>query len=116
LGAAPGRHYYVGRTTVGVGVNDPGLLVLVSLLEGPRHGYSISDDIQATVGDRPGPGTLYGAISRLERTGLIRSTAGEGRRKPYELTDAGLAEVRRQVAALEAVTETARGRLQARFS
>jgi DNA-binding PadR family transcriptional regulator len=93
-------------------MNDPGLLVLIALLEGPRHGYAISDDIEATTGDRPGPGTLYGAISRLERTGLIQSMAGDGRRKPYALTETGLAEVRRHLAALEAVTQTARRRLE----
>ena len=96
-------------------MNDPGLLVMISLLDGPRHGYAISDDIEATVGERPGPGTLYGAISRLERTGLIESVAGEGRRKPYTLTGRGLDEVRRQLAELEAVTRVARGRLEARF-
>ncbi len=91
--------------------SDPTLLVLVSLLDGPRHGYGISDDIEALTGDRPGPGTLYGAIARLERAGLLEATAGEGRRKPYQLTPAGLAEVRHQLDAMETVTRTARRRL-----
>jgi DNA-binding PadR family transcriptional regulator len=93
---------------------DPGLLVLVSLLEGPRHGYGMSDDIEVLTGDRPGPGTLYGAISRLERQGLIAPVeGGGGRRKPYTLTESGVAEVRRQLEAIEAVTGAARRRLGA---
>ncbi len=91
---------------------DPGLLVLVSLLDGPRHGYAISEDIEALTGDRPGPGTLYGAIGRLEQHGLIEARPGEGRRKPYALTAAGLSEVRRQLEAIETVTRAARTRLE----
>ena len=41
--------------------SEPALLILVSLAEGPRHGYSIAEDIEAIAGVRLGPGTLYGA-------------------------------------------------------
>jgi DNA-binding PadR family transcriptional regulator len=91
---------------------DPGFLVMVSLLDGPRHGYAIAEDIQTLTGARPGPGTLYGAISRLERQGLIRALAGDGRRRPYELTPAGEADVRRELGQLESVVQAARWRLQ----
>ncbi len=91
--------------------SDPTLLVLVSLLDGPRHGYAITEDIEALTGARPGPGTLYGAIARLERDGLIEALGGEGRRKPYALTAAGQAEVRNQLEAMERVARTARRRL-----
>jgi len=40
-------------------------------------------------GARPGPGTLYGAIARLEQQGLIEPLAAEDRRRPYRLTQAG---------------------------
>ena len=47
---------------------EPALLILISLADGPKHGYAMIDDI-ATVADvRFGPGTLYGAITRLTRT------------------------------------------------
>jgi DNA-binding PadR family transcriptional regulator len=46
--------------------NDPGLLVLTSLADGPKHGYAITVDIEEFAGVRLGPGTLYGALSRLE--------------------------------------------------
>ena len=46
-------------------------------------------DIADFAGVRLGPGTLYGAISRLESEGLIEAIAPEGRRRPYRLTDRG---------------------------
>lgn len=69
--------------------NDPGLLVLVSLAAGPRHGHAILLDVQEFAGVRLGPGTLYGAISRLEAERLIEPMASEGRRRPYRITDHG---------------------------
>ncbi len=60
--------YYAGRTTV----SDPTLLVLASLAESDKHGYAIMEDIRQFAGIRLGPGTLYGAITRLEERGWIR--------------------------------------------
>ena len=57
--------------------SEPALLVLTSLTAGDRHGYAISDDIEALTGRRPGPGTLYGALSRLEAAGLVNKGAVE---------------------------------------
>ena len=57
---------------------------------GPRHGYAIMTDRTAFSGVGLEPGTLYGALSRLERRGWIRPlAAGERRRRPYEITAAG---------------------------
>jgi len=36
-----------------------------------------------------GPGTLYGALSRLEAYGLVAGLPADGRRRPYQLTDKG---------------------------
>ncbi|MET7425779.1 PadR family transcriptional regulator [Dactylosporangium sp. NPDC005555] len=69
--------------------SEPGLLVLVSLADGPKHGYAIQEDIGRLTGNRPGPGTLYGAIKRLEERGLIEALAAQDRRKPYQLTPVG---------------------------
>jgi hypothetical protein len=44
------------------------------------------DDIQQICGSRLGPGTLYGAIARLEQQGWIEPLPAEDRRKPYRLT------------------------------
>jgi DNA-binding PadR family transcriptional regulator len=95
--------------------SEPALLVLISLLDGPKHGYAISQDLAGLTGRRPGPGTLYGAISRLEERGLIAAEPrmGAGRRRPYRLTGAGLEEARRELAAMSALMDTARRRLRA---
>ncbi|HEV3213393.1 MAG TPA: PadR family transcriptional regulator [Acidimicrobiales bacterium] len=71
--------------------NDPSLLILLSLAEGDKHGHALAVDIAEVAGVRLGPGTLYGAITRLEERGLIEPLAEEGRRRPYRLTGAGLA-------------------------
>lgn len=69
-------------------------LLLAALERGPLHGYAII----ATVQERSGgalelrTGTIYPALIRLERLGLLRSdwdAVGERRRRCYELTDAG---------------------------
>ena len=68
---------------------DPSLLILTSLADGPKHGYAIMTDIAAFSGVSMEPGTLYGALSRLERRGWVRPLATEERRRPYEITAAG---------------------------
>jgi len=70
--------------------NDPALLILLSLAEGDKHGHALAGDIAQVAGVRLGPGTLYGAITRLEERGLIEPLAEEGRRRPYRLTRSGL--------------------------
>ena len=50
---------------------EPAVLVLISLAAGPKHGYAITLDIDLVAGIHLGPGTLYGAIARLEERGLI---------------------------------------------
>src|ERR1035437_9231909 len=70
-------------------VSDPTLLVLASLAEGEKHGYAMMEDIQRFAGVRLGPGTLYGAITRLEERGWIRPLASDDRRRPYAITGAG---------------------------
>lgn len=94
--------------------SQPALLVLLSLLERERHGYAIAQDVHAMTAERPGPGTLYGAIARLEERGLIEAVEGEGRRKPYRLTDRGLTEAEREVHRLGSLTREVTRRLQRR--
>jgi DNA-binding PadR family transcriptional regulator len=95
--------------------SDPSLLVLVSLLEGARHGYAISQDIERMTGRRPGPGTLYGAISRLEGAGLIEALESDDpRRKPYGLTPAGVTRARAELSSMAALASEGRRRLRAR--
>ncbi|HET7636910.1 MAG TPA: PadR family transcriptional regulator [Candidatus Limnocylindria bacterium] len=98
----------------GSSATDPGLLVLISLASGPRHGHAMMLDIASFAGVRLGPGTLYGAISRLEEEGLVEALAPEGRRRPYRLTDAGAGELRRRMSRLEPMLSTAQARVSGR--
>lgn len=93
------------------GRSDPQLLVLASLAEGPKHGHAMLDDIEMMCGRRLGPGTLYGAITRLERQGLIEALPVNERRKPYRLTQNGRSAFAAKVATLQRFVGVAAGRL-----
>ncbi len=69
--------------------HSPALLILVSLANGSKHGYAMMEDIESISGVKLGPGTLYGAISRLETRGLIAPLDDGSRRRPYVLTGEG---------------------------
>ena len=71
--------------------NEPAVLILTSLASGEKHGYALSKDIESFAGVVLGPGTLYGAITRLEERGLIEPTPSEDRRQPYRITAGGRA-------------------------
>lgn len=90
---------------------EPAVLVLVSLAGGSKHGYAIAADVEAVSGVRMGPGTLYGAITRLEERGLIDALPFEDRRRPYRITPRGTEALREQVGMLERVTEAGKRRL-----
>ena len=93
-------------------MNDPTLLVLTSLADGDKHGYAIMTDVREFAGIDLGPGTLYGAITRLEHRGFIRGLASDDRRRPYRLTAAGRAYLEAQIAALEPVVRVSARRLR----
>lgn len=94
--------------------SDPPLLVLASLADGPKHGHAMIDDIVDMSGTRLGPGTLYGAIARLERDGLIEALPPEERRYPYRLTAKGLKVLRARLATLNQFVRAGLRRLEAR--
>lgn len=104
-------YYYVMRYT-SERSTDPGLLVLTSLAEGPKHGYAITEDVEQLAGVRLGPGTLYGALARLEGNGLIEALPAEDRRRPYRLTGAGSAALSEQLQALQRVARSGLDRLR----
>lgn len=81
--------------------SDPSLLILASLAGGAKHGYAMMDDIEHFAGLRLGPGTLYGALARLETQGLIEPLPAQDRRRPYRLTGAGIAYLQEQLTGLE---------------
>jgi DNA-binding PadR family transcriptional regulator len=90
---------------------EPALMILVSLADGPKHGYAMTEDIAEITGARLGPGTLYGALARLESRGLIEPLQTDDRRNPYRLTALGERALRARLAGLEAVTRAAQRRL-----
>ena len=93
-------------------MTDPTILVLSSLASGDKHGYAIMADVAAFADVRLGPGTLYGAITRLERRGLIRPVAGDDRRQPYRITAAGRQYLTDELTSLKRVIQTGQHRLR----
>ena len=86
---------------------DARLLVLVSLSDGPKHGYAIQTDIEGFAGVHLGPGTLYGALSSLERDALVEALPSEQRRQPYQLTADGRQRLREQLEDLDRIRRRA---------
>ena len=93
--------------------SDPSLLILSSLVTGPKHGYSMMEDIYEYSGTRLEPGTLYGAIARLEQRNWIEALPSEDRRRPYQITATGVSALREQLTAWERVVSTGLQRLLA---
>lgn len=91
--------------------SEPALLILISLASGPKHGYAMAQDIEEVSGQRLGPGTLYGAITRLEERAWIQPLPSDDRRRPYKLTGAGLRVLRARLESLKAMTRIGQTRL-----
>jgi DNA-binding PadR family transcriptional regulator len=89
---------------------EPALLILISLLDGPKHGHAIIKDIDNSIGERLGPGTLYGALAKLEERDLIAPLEPSGRRRPYEITSDGREAVAENVARWEKVVRMSASR------
>jgi len=87
---------------------EPWLLILTSLADGPKHGYAIMADVAAFSGVSMEPGTLYRALSQLERRGWVRPLAAEERRRPYEITAAGQEILAEQVTTMQQIVQVAR--------
>jgi DNA-binding PadR family transcriptional regulator len=85
--------------------SEPTLFILISLADSDKHGYAIMEDIEQTYGNKIGPGTLYGAISRLEEQELIEALPSEDRRKPYQITEKGKKYLEEKLKEIETVTK-----------
>jgi DNA-binding PadR family transcriptional regulator len=92
--------------------SDPPLLVLASLSNGPKHGHAMIEDILRLCGTRLGPGTLYGAIARLEQQGWIEPLPAEERRRPYRITGEGMRVLRARLATLQQFIKAGAERLE----
>jgi|SRR5438477_13171185 len=91
--------------------NDAQLLVLTVLAEGPLHGYAINAAIEELTGTKLGPGSLYGALARLEARGLIE---GQGpmpaadaieRHRTMQITDTGRDTLRAELQQMARVSQ-----------
>lgn len=91
--------------------SEPALMIMISLAEGPKHGYAMTQDIETMFGLKLGPGTLYGAIGRLEGCGWIAPLPAEDRRRPYKLTHTGVRVLRARLQALRVLTRIGQARL-----
>jgi DNA-binding PadR family transcriptional regulator len=100
-------------TTTRPPANDPGLLILISLAGGPKHGHAILLDVASFAGVRLGPGTLYGALTRLEDEHLVEPMPADGRRRPYRLTDAGRGALRARLDGLSTAVRIGQSRVAA---
>ena len=92
---------------------DPSVLVLTSLAAGPKHGYAIMTDVAGFSGVTMEPGTLYGALARLERQGWIAPMATEARRRPYRITADGQAVLAEQLRSMRDIARVGQSRIGA---
>jgi DNA-binding PadR family transcriptional regulator len=91
--------------------SETALLILVSLADGPKHGYAIMEDVRQLANVHLGAGTLYGAIARLDRLGLVEPLPAENRRRPYRLTRSGAGVLNAELSSLRRIAETGLRRL-----
>lgn len=93
------------------------LLLLAALREHPAHGYAIIDHLRSRSGgtfDLP-EGTIYPALHRLERQGLIASEwsdASGRRRRVYRLTPRGRRGLRQKAKAWHSFARGVTGALE----
>jgi DNA-binding PadR family transcriptional regulator len=92
--------------------DDATLLILTSLAGGPKHGYAMIEDIASITGVRLGPGTLYGAIGRLEAEGLIEALESDERRRPYQITAQGRRHLQTEIGGMKGLIATGLRRLK----
>lgn len=92
--------------------DDAKLLILTSLAGGPKHGYAMIEDITSITGVRLGPGTLYGAISRLEADGMIQALESDDRRRPYQITGRGRRHLAAEIGGMKGLVTTGLRRLK----
>ena len=83
-------------------------LVLLKLIaDEPRHGYDLIRAIEDLTGGEyaPSPGVIYPTLTLLQDMGLIEEAAGEGARKPFQITDDGRAYLEERSEEIEALFE-----------
>ena len=90
-------------------ITEPVLLILLSLAEQPRHGYSILKDVEEMSEGRVrlSTGTLYGALRRLlDDAWIVRHSADDNSRgrQDYRLTARGRKLLQQEISRLKQLT------------
>jgi DNA-binding PadR family transcriptional regulator len=104
---------HVGKWIMDISaLSEPVLLVLLSLAEQPRHGYSILKDIESMSGGRVllSTGTLYGALQRLLDNNWIERVEEEDAprdRRTYKLTSRGRRNLQAEIERMRHLTKLA---------
>jgi hypothetical protein len=107
------RHVVPAKAEAKLGhYSDPPMLVLASLANGPKHGHAMVEDIVHLCGTRLGPGTLYGAIARLDQQGLIEPLPVEERRQPDRITAEGVCVLRAKLGTMQQFSKAGLKRLE----
>jgi DNA-binding PadR family transcriptional regulator len=93
-------------------LTEPVLLILLSLSEHPRHGYSILKDVEEVSAGRVvlSTGTLYGALRRLLEDGWIERFAEDDTsrgRQAYRLSAKGRRTLQAEVSRMKQLTRVA---------
>ncbi|MCI0433142.1 MAG: PadR family transcriptional regulator [Gemmatimonadetes bacterium] len=99
-------------------LSRPVFHILLALADGERHGYAIMQEVQERSGGevRIGPGTLYGAIKRLLRQGVVAEAAtgshaeDDERRRYYALTPLGRSVLMAEADRLESLVKAVRAK------
>ena len=103
----------MGTSSIDLGrFAEPALLILISLADGPKHGYAIMEDARTVGRQKIGPGPLYAALARLEQRGLIEPVPSDDRRQPYRLTPGGTAALHEHLATMQSLVSTGLARLE----
>jgi DNA-binding PadR family transcriptional regulator len=89
--------------------------IMVGLAGEAKHGYAIMKDIEALGGFSMRPGTLYAALARMERVGLVQEIQNDDyRRRPFKLTAAGRTRLAADLQMLATLASTGLRRLKQR--
>jgi DNA-binding PadR family transcriptional regulator len=89
--------------------------LLLALADGPLHGYAIAKAVAEHTSEaiQLGPGTLYGTLTRMAESGLVREHARgskDDRRRTYELTPLGRAAAKAEARRLSVLVTVARSK------
>ena len=86
--------------------------VLLALADGPRHGYAIMQEVEASAGLGMGPGTIYGTLERLESLGWVKESPPprEDRRRFFLLQPSGRAALQQEAKRLSRLAAVVRAK------